>query len=1134
MIEWLPLRQASNTSFDDSTTAAEFSTPMSRRSSKNHATLENLRNTEGNKKSRRAQTHANTNIHPLDEVTTPTSRPRHRSNSHLERRSTTQPLKRVTLEDTESKRSTSRLNVEAKSRDNRVANSKPTQPRIYSQHNISTPPSALKQRSTKAGKISNDPTPKVSKPTRRVSWDGSKLLRESSAALSDIDNENQAEEEAQPDSLPTRSHGVRSPNLQCVPYLTSSVDTVNHLDAEIVDGLSQLLVQDQVDSQNWADELDYMNAQGKADHYDWRYASPRQREVYPFVAQSVFFNLSSSVQLTKSFRRKRSLSDGQFQQSSDRDFTTDMKTLESTLRNLHDLCPCDVILNSLWTSLEHLFTPPKNIPIAFKSSRRASNHNSDQQNISSSQTIKSDQPLSDADAAHMLTVIFFTLVTYLPKVDSQTWRGIQQIREAGTVFPDAQARKLPKESMELILNVTDKLEHDLALRLVHRLVRALTARLAYYEISKAKTFSSAEIKTRRERNVLDLVFDNLREHHESLKSAPMASSESISLDTPVASAMIVEWIRTLFLKEWDGKPEIARSNTAGGAVQILSALYKHRKRLGLEVESFYTSFLSERLDAMDMPNEWLSRSSSNKTIHILSFTFLFRPAAIVKYFRAINFASMSKAYEAGMIAQRQASRTAFNRTIQIADEINLLAHLHTSMNQYFVISVRRDHVLQDAFNQIWRRERRELLKPLKVKLGTDLGEEGVDLGGVQQEFMTMAFAEAINPEHGMFTVDPTTRMTWFQPCSLERLEHFEMVGILMSLAVYNGLTLPVTFPLAFYRKLLDLKIKRTEDISDGWPELTKGLDSLLTWSEGDVGDVFMRSYEFSFEAFGRVTTIDMEKIDRHAEWPKLYRVSSRERRRSSSVSIYSSSIQDESKWLQDEKQVASSIGTLERHKDNDIGSFQTGVLKGAEYRTSLNPFSIPEETGESSLVTNANREQYVKDYLFWLTDKSIRPQYEAFARGFFTCIDRVSLGLFTPEVLRTTVEGTQQIDMDELQRHAVYDGGWDANHPLIVSFWKIVKNYSREQKARLLEFVTASDRVPVSGISSINFVIQRNGSGNDVSVVYRLLLLPLSLSPSLMTRYFDSAFLRVIHVTVGYFYRSIQMKRLWSGIWIWH
>ncbi|EEA28372.1 HECT domain protein [Talaromyces marneffei ATCC 18224] len=1054
MVEWLPLRQTT-------TDASDYATPISVRSYKSQAHPADSKERDSNDTPRRTHTHTASN--PSSEPTTPSNRPKRRSNSNLDRKSTSQTLKRVTLEETDTWRPTPRSGTEIKSRDGRSTTSRTVPSKTYSQHHIPTPPPALKHRAPKASKTSNDPTTKLPKQSRRVSWDGSKLLRES-AELSDVNDETTEKETP---ALSSEVLDLKPPSIHNISYPATSVDTVSHLNADIVDGLSQLLADNEEDAQKWKEELEYMNIQGKSENHKWRYATLRQREVFPFVAQSVFYGLNSSRQLTKSFRRKRPLS--QHSRKPSDSITVDLHTLESTLRKIQDICPGDLVLNSLWNSLEQLFMPPRDMPVGVRASRRVSYIQPDNLTPDASQSSPSYEPLSDADAAHMLTVVFFALITFLPKVDGQTWRGIQQIREAGTVLPEAQMQKLDAKSTALVVSVTDKLEHDLALRLVHRLVRALTARLAFYEISKTKALPSVDVKKRRDRSVLDLLYDNLREHHESLKKAAEGDGQTVAIDTPVAAAMIVEWIRTLFLKEWDGKPEIPRSEAAGGAIQILSSMYKNRHRLGLEAEAFYTSFLAERLDAMEMPVEWLSRTSNNRTMHLLSFTFLFRPAALVKYFRAINYAAMSKAYEAGMITQRQASRTAFNRTIQIADEINLLARLHTSMNQYFVISVRREHILQDAFNQIWRRERRELLRPLKVKMGTDLGEEGVDLGGVQQEFMTLAFAEALNPEHGMFTVDPITRMAWFQPCSPESLEHFELVGILMSLAVYNGLTIPVTFPVALYRKLLDLRIKRTEHIRDGWPDLAKGLESLLTWNDGDVEDVFVRSYEFSFEAFGSVQTVNMERVDRDAEWPIIERVPSRERRRSS-VSNYSSGIQEDN--------VAGNEAS-EEQAESDIGSFQTGILKGADYKTSLNTFTPREDTEESNLVTNANREQYVKDYLFWLTDKSIRPQYEAFARGFFTCIDRSSLALFTPEILQTVIEGTQEIDIEELQRHATYDGGWDGKHPLIIAFWNIVKKYSPEQKARLLEFVTASDRVPVSGISSINFVIQRNGSGND-------------------------------------------------------
>ena len=46
---------------------------------------------------------------------------------------------------------------------------------------------------------------------------------------------------------------------------------------------------------------------------------------------------------------------------------------------------------------------------------------------------------------------------------------------------------------------------------------------------------------------------------------------------------------------------------------------------------------------------------------------------------------------------------------------------------------------------------------------------------------------------------------------------------------------------------------------------------------------------------------------------------------------------------------------------------------------------------ESIYVTNANREKYVQDYIYWLTHKSIEKQYKAFEKGFFACLDRKTL-----------------------------------------------------------------------------------------------------------------------------------------------
>ncbi|EYE95231.1 HECT domain protein [Aspergillus ruber CBS 135680] len=947
---------------------------------------------------------------------------------------------------------------------------KPTKKLSINAHattNEFTPP-ALKHRPQKhrgrTGDVNSIKPLERQKKERRVSWDGSKVLN-------DVQNIENRQPPAVPSETPIeiQSPSDRKPKRKpqpCRKETVPTVQTVTHLSKEIVDGLGQVMIQSEEEAQRWKEELEYMELTGNYDGSEWFSATPRQQQAFSFVAQSVFYSLSSPRQILRCFRQgTNSNSNG-----NDKSSRLDFQEIQSSLRKLTTICPWDMVLHSLWDAVEKLFVPPKELPMSGRHSRRSSATSSIAAPLSAPilarQTSDSiqEEHVTDANAAHIVTIALFALAGSVPEVDAPTWRGILRMRAIGTVAPDAEMRNLPSSSAELVTEVTDKFEHGLALRLANRLVRALTARLAFHEISKARDYTFS-LKS----NVLDLIVDNLSEQYLTTCPNNQEYGEAPTNHHPGAPAIITEWLRTLLLREWDGNPRIPRSSTVGGAVQILSTLYKERNRLGLVPEDFHTPFFAERLDPLEMPVEWLgTMSNNNKTMHLLSHSFLFPPPALVIYFRALNYSVMSKYYESAMTTTRHVTQTAFG-AIHVNDDVSLLSRMKTSMSTYLVLVVRRDNVVTDALNQLWRREKRELMRPLKVQMGMDEGEEGLDHGGVQQEFFRVLMAEALHPSYGMFTVDPRTRISWFQPCSLEPLYKFELLGLLLSLAVYNGLTLPVNFPIAFYRKLLGLKVKRLDQIQDGWLELAKGLEGLLTWQDGDVADIFMRTYEFSFEAFGRVETVDMQRVDRDAMWPLPSR----------SMPVdgkYSTAWSDIPHYGDRANLSPPSSMAAEATELMSCESSHGDFAKSMEGSISIQSPTPPAE--EACLVTNRNRHEFVKDYIFWLTDKSVRPQYEAFARGFYTCLDRSALSIFTPEALKTVVEGIQEIDVKELERHARYEGGFGPSHPVVRDFWSIAQRFSAEKKAQLLEFVTASDRVPVNGIASIMFVIQKNGVGD--------------------------------------------------------
>jgi hypothetical protein len=269
---------------------------------------------------------------------------------------------------------------------------------------------------------------------------------------------------------------------------------------------------------------------------------------------------------------------------------------------------------------------------------------------------------------------------------------------------------------------------------------------------------------------------------------------------------------------------------------------------------------------------------------------------------------------------------------------------------------------------------------------------------------------------GMFTLDPQTRITWFHPGTLEPDWKFEMIGLVFSLAVYNGITLPVTLPLVLYTFLLrpemlfqSMSLKDCFNlVADGWPDKAKSFQQLLEF-EGDVADVIMREYAFSYDAFGQ-------------------------------------------------------------HIDHKMDDPYPSAAQRAEGLTTERP--------DFELVTNENRAAFVVQYIEHLTYHSVRPQLEAFQRGFMTCLNPKSLQFFTPAALRRLVEGEHHISMPSLRRFTRYEDGYSATHPTITTFWRIVEKYSQEDCRHLLEFVTASDRVPVTGYEGIVFHIKRLADGD--------------------------------------------------------
>ncbi|XP_045036552.1 ubiquitin-protein ligase E3A isoform X2 [Daphnia magna] len=153
------------------------------------------------------------------------------------------------------------------------------------------------------------------------------------------------------------------------------------------------------------------------------------------------------------------------------------------------------------------------------------------------------------------------------------------------------------------------------------------------------------------------------------------------------------------------------------------------------------------------------------------------------------------------------------------------------------------------------------------------------------------------------------------------------------------------------------------------------------------------------------------------------------------------------------------------------------------------------ENGASCNVNLENRREFVELYADYLLNECIGRQFAAFHRGFAMVTDESPLNtLFRPEEVEQLVCGSHIFDFEELQNATEYDGGFDNKSETIQHFWSVVHELSVEDKRRLLQFTTGSDRVPVGGLGRLKLIIARNGADSDrlpmAHTCYNVLLLP--------------------------------------------
>ncbi len=155
-----------------------------------------------------------------------------------------------------------------------------------------------------------------------------------------------------------------------------------------------------------------------------------------------------------------------------------------------------------------------------------------------------------------------------------------------------------------------------------------------------------------------------------------------------------------------------------------------------------------------------------------------------------------------------------------------------------LLSVRRDNILTDTLAQLEGRPAHELAKQLKIEF---IGEEGVDEGGLRKEFFQLCWDGLFNGDYGLFEELAGTRGAfWFRPGG--DLDECRLLGILLGLAVYNGVLVQPRFPLFLFKRLLNWPVF-LEDYAEIDAELVHSISSLRHFESFDGLGLFFAAGE---------------------------------------------------------------------------------------------------------------------------------------------------------------------------------------------------------------------------------------------------------------------------------------------------
>ena len=142
------------------------------------------------------------------------------------------------------------------------------------------------------------------------------------------------------------------------------------------------------------------------------------------------------------------------------------------------------------------------------------------------------------------------------------------------------------------------------------------------------------------------------------------------------------------------------------------------------------------------------------------------------------------------------------------------------------------------------------------------------------------------------------------------------------------------------------------------------------------------------------------------------------------------------------------------------------------------------ENGRTIPVTEDNKQEYVQRVVEYYLTGSVQNQLEKFLEGkrahlfhfritkltymigFHDIVSPDLISIFNEQELELLISGLPDIDVDDWKNHTEYHN-YQASSPQIQWFWRAVRSFDKEERAKLLQFVTGTSKVPLNGFGQL-------------------------------------------------------------------